>query len=82
METIVVSPRGARRWRRGHPWIYRSDIEPSNAPPGVVRGEDTNGVYLGQALWSPPSEISLQIVLLDFDNGPRTREVAVQVMGQ
>ncbi len=62
METIVVSPRGARRWRRGHPWIYRSDIEPSDAPPGIVCAEETNGTYLGQALWSPPSEISLRFL--------------------
>jgi len=62
MQTIIVSPRGARRWRRGHPWIYRSDVERSDAPPGVVRTEDTQGTFLGQALWSPPSEISLRFL--------------------
>ncbi|MCH8935396.1 MAG: class I SAM-dependent rRNA methyltransferase [Gemmatimonadetes bacterium] len=62
MEKIIVSPRGARRWRRGHPWIYRSDVERSDAAPGVVRAEDTHGNFLGQALWSPPSEISLRFL--------------------
>ncbi len=62
MQTIIVSPRGARRWRRGHPWIYRSDVERSDAPPGVVRAEDAQGNFLGQALWSPPSEISLRFL--------------------
>lgn len=62
MQTVIVSPRGARRWRRGHPWIYRSDIEPFDGPPGIVRVEDAGGAFLGQALWSPPSEISLRFL--------------------
>ncbi|MEE8115741.1 MAG: hypothetical protein V3T28_01430, partial [Gemmatimonadales bacterium] len=62
MDTVIISPRGARRWRRGHPWIYRSDVEHAHAPPGVVRVEDSHGNYLGQALWSPPSEISLRFL--------------------
>ncbi len=57
----VVASRGARRWERGHPWIFRSDVEaPPAAPAGAVRVRDTRGRELGWALWSPASEISLR----------------------
>ena len=66
MDDAVVSNRGAARWQRGHPWIYRSDVaERPAAPAGVVKVLDTRGKPLGVALWSPKSEISLR--LLDRD---------------
>jgi 23S rRNA (cytosine1962-C5)-methyltransferase len=66
--TAVVSPRGAERWTRGHPWIYRSDVaRPPQAPPGVVRVQDIRQRWLGQALWSPASEISLRLLDRDPD---------------
>lgn len=62
----VITPKGAGRWQRGHPWIYRSDVatRPS-AAPSAVAVLDTAGRPLGWALWSPLSEISLR--LLDRD---------------
>jgi 23S rRNA (cytosine1962-C5)-methyltransferase len=64
----VVSLRGAQRWATGHPWIYRSDVaERPMVEPGVVRVRDLRGRLLGQALWSPESEIALRLL---------TREVA------
>lgn len=55
--------RGARRWRDGHPWIFRSDIvTPPDAPAGAVRVLDQGGRPIGTALWSPQSEISLRLV--------------------
>jgi 23S rRNA (cytosine1962-C5)-methyltransferase len=65
-DDAVVSPKGARRWEQGHPWIYRSDVprRPETAA-GVVRVRDIRGKALGVALWSPRSEISLR--LLDRD---------------
>ena len=69
-DDAVVSPKGARRWQQGHPWIFRSDVaHRPEAPPGVVRVRDTRGKALGLALWSPRSEISLR--LLDRDPGAR-----------
>lgn len=63
MDLAVVSARGATRWRRAHPWIFRSDVVrfPS-APAGAVRVEDPRGRPIGVALWSPASEISLRMV--------------------
>ncbi|HVB31229.1 MAG TPA: class I SAM-dependent rRNA methyltransferase [Gemmatimonadaceae bacterium] len=66
----VVSAKGAGRWERGHPWIYRSDVtqRPDDAA-GVVAVQDPRGRPLGWALWSPRSEISLR--LLDRDPNAR-----------
>ena len=65
-EVAVVSARGAGRWQRGHPWIFKSDVvELPAGPPGIVTVREKNGRPLGLALWSPASEISLR--LLDRD---------------
>ncbi len=63
MDRAVVSGKGAARWRRGHPWIYRSDVvrRPSS-PAGAVAVEDARGRMIGMALWSPASEISLRML--------------------
>ena len=63
MDDAVVSNRGAARWQRGHPWIFKSDVarRPS-APAGVVRVLDARSKPLGVALWSPRSEISLRLL--------------------
>jgi 23S rRNA (cytosine1962-C5)-methyltransferase len=67
-DVAVVSTRGARRWAGGHPWIFRSDVtaRPS-ADAGTVRVTGANGQWLGWALWSPLSEISLRMLDADPD---------------
>jgi len=63
--TAVVSARGAARWRGGHPWIYRTDLyrEPKGAAtPGIVPVTDRRDRFLGQALYSPKSEIRLRLL--------------------
>jgi len=62
MNTLRVSPRGAERWVRGHPWIYRSDVLDESPEPGLVRVTDARGRFLGQALHSPRSEIRLRLL--------------------
>ncbi len=57
-----VSSRGAERWVRGHPWIYRSDVIEAPDEPGLVRVHDGRGKFLGQALHSPRSEIRLRLL--------------------
>jgi 23S rRNA (cytosine1962-C5)-methyltransferase len=62
----VVGARGAARWQRGHPWIFRSDVQqPPAAAAGVVQVTEANGRPLGSALWSPASEISLRLLERD-----------------
>ncbi|MBX6332235.1 MAG: class I SAM-dependent rRNA methyltransferase [Gemmatimonadaceae bacterium] len=64
----TVSPRGARRWAHGHPWIYRSDVVARpDADAGAVLVYDPAHRPLGWALWSPRSEISLRLLDRDPD---------------
>ena len=63
--TAVVSPKGAHRWERGHPWIFRTDVLEAPAAAGVVRVTDRRGRFLGTALFSPRSEIRLRLLARD-----------------
>jgi 23S rRNA (cytosine1962-C5)-methyltransferase len=59
----VVSRKGAHRWAKGHPWIFRSDVvRRPNGPPGAVRVRDESHHPLGWGLWSPASEISIRLL--------------------
>jgi len=69
---VTVSHRGAARWVRGHPWIYRSDVLSPTPEPGLVPVADPDGRFIGQALCSPRSEIRLR--LLERTGSPVTRE--------
>jgi len=60
---VVVSAKGAARWEAGHPWIYRTDVyDEPRGTPGVVTVTDRRGRHLGQALYSPTSEIRLRLL--------------------
>jgi 23S rRNA (cytosine1962-C5)-methyltransferase len=71
MKPVRVSDRGAARWTRGHPWIFRSDLMDDVESAGVVPVTDPRGRFLGQALASPKSEIRLR--LLDRSDTPIDR---------
>jgi 23S rRNA (cytosine1962-C5)-methyltransferase len=61
--TVTVTARGVERWKQGHPWIYRSDVaEQLDMTPGIVPVTDRSGKFLGQALYSPKSEIRLRLL--------------------
>jgi 23S rRNA (cytosine1962-C5)-methyltransferase len=60
--SVRVSRRGAARWSAGHPWIYRSDVVDHPESPGLVRVADERGRFIGQALYSPRSEIRLRLL--------------------
>jgi 23S rRNA (cytosine1962-C5)-methyltransferase len=59
---VRVTARGAERWVRGHPWIYRSEVTPTDALAGLVPVTDPRGRFIGQALHSPASEIRLRLL--------------------
>jgi 23S rRNA (cytosine1962-C5)-methyltransferase len=59
---VRVTPRGAERWVRGHPWIYRSEVLNGPAEAGLVAVKDARGRFIGQALYSPKSEIRLRLL--------------------
>ncbi|MGH7656778.1 MAG: class I SAM-dependent rRNA methyltransferase, partial [Gemmatimonadales bacterium] len=58
----MISDRGAARWVRGHPWIFRSDVIRATGEAGIVPVTDQRGRFLGQALYSPSSEIRLRLL--------------------
>ncbi len=62
LPTATVSAKGASRWERGHPWIYRSDVLDAPAEAGVCRVVDRRKKFLGIALCSPKSEIRLRLL--------------------
>jgi 23S rRNA (cytosine1962-C5)-methyltransferase len=64
MKSVTVTKRGAGRVRAGHLWIYRSDVlQTSCAEAGsVVSVRDEHGNFVGQALFSNASEISLRLL--------------------
>jgi 23S rRNA (cytosine1962-C5)-methyltransferase len=63
LETAVVNRRGAARWRRGHPWIYRSDVvRAPEGTPGAVAVVEETGRPVGTALWSASSQISIRLL--------------------
>ncbi|HXE80513.1 MAG TPA: class I SAM-dependent rRNA methyltransferase [Vicinamibacterales bacterium] len=64
MSAIVrLSPRGEERLRRGHAWIYRSDLASAEAEPGdLVTVVGPRGRQLGTALFSDRSQIALRML--------------------
>ena len=62
MSLARVTPRGAERWVRGHPWIFRSEVLDGPDEPGLVQVQDPRGRSIGQALYSPTSEIRLRLL--------------------
>lgn len=59
----VVNGRGARRARRGHPWIFRDDVLEVDAQGGdLVQVLDRAGTFCCWATFSPRSRITLRRV--------------------
>jgi 23S rRNA (cytosine1962-C5)-methyltransferase len=66
MNSITITQRGVERARAGHLWIYRSDVRRDADAQGgtIVRVMDERKRYVGQALYSDRSEISLRLLTL------------------
>ncbi|HEV2913152.1 MAG TPA: class I SAM-dependent rRNA methyltransferase [Pyrinomonadaceae bacterium] len=62
--TVTITQRGAERARAGHLWIYRSDVRDATSARGgmIVRVSDERRRFVGQALYSDRSEISLRLL--------------------
>lgn len=61
---IIINRRGAERARAGHLWIYRSDVSDAGDAQGgsVVSVRDERRAFVGKALYSDRSEISLRLL--------------------
>jgi 23S rRNA (cytosine1962-C5)-methyltransferase len=63
ISAITISHRAEDRIRRGHPWVYRSDVVDVAAAAGdVVEVRTTRDRPLGHGLYSDRSEISLRML--------------------
>jgi 23S rRNA (cytosine1962-C5)-methyltransferase len=61
---VVVRKRGADRIRRGHLWVYRSDIIDAKEAPagGIVEVREERGTFVGKAFYSSRSQIALRVL--------------------
>lgn len=61
---VAVNARGAVRLRKGHPWVYRSDLKsiPTAGPGSLVAVQDAQGRPLGTAFYSSASQIALRLL--------------------
>lgn len=73
MRAARVSRRGAARWQRGHPWIFRSDLtELPTSAAGAVPVFCEQNRFIGMALWSPRSQIALRMITASDDEPDRS----------
>jgi 23S rRNA (cytosine1962-C5)-methyltransferase len=60
---VVIRKRGADRIRRGHLWVYRTDVLKQDSDAGaIVAVLDERGVVLGKAFYSSKSQITLRLL--------------------
>src|SRR5690348_4289133 len=64
MTQAKITNRGAKRIRKGHLWVYRSDVRDANDIEGgaIVSAVDEAGNFVGQAFYSDRSEIALRFL--------------------
>lgn len=67
--TAVITARGEERLRRGHPWIYQSDVADAAAEPGaIVEVLGPRQRFLGRAFYSDRSQITLRMLTRGEDD--------------
>jgi 23S rRNA (cytosine1962-C5)-methyltransferase len=60
---VVIRKRGLDRIRRGHVWVYRTDLLNADAEPGsIVSVRDERGATRGKAFYSSKSQIALRLL--------------------
>ena len=64
---VRITKRGVDRVRRGHVWVYRSDIKNADAiePGSIVRVRDERERVVGKAFYSSKSQIALRFLCRD-----------------
>ena len=64
MADVTITTRGAKRIRKGHLWVYRSDVRDAQDVGGatIVSVVDEARNFVGQALYSDKSEIALRFL--------------------
>lgn len=62
MSEAILKTRGFSRLESGHPWIFKSDVEPVEAENGSIVDVVAKGRFVGQAFYSKHSEITLRVL--------------------
>ncbi len=62
MSEAILKTRGISRLESGHPWIFKSDVEPVDAENGSIVDVVGKGRFMGQAFYSEHSEITLRML--------------------
>jgi 23S rRNA (cytosine1962-C5)-methyltransferase len=64
MGRLILSPKGFAWFQKGHPWVFRNDLEKIQeaAPGSVVTLEKKNGAFLAQGFYSDRSKIAFRLV--------------------
>jgi 23S rRNA (cytosine1962-C5)-methyltransferase len=70
MNSVTVAKRGADRIRRGHLWIYSSDVVEAGDVAGgsIVAVQDEHRNFIGQAFYSDSSQIALRFLIQTRDS--------------
>jgi 23S rRNA (cytosine1962-C5)-methyltransferase len=64
MDRLIITPKGLSWFRKGHPWIFRNDLERIHdaAPGSIVSVETKNGKFLAQGFYSNQSKIAFRLI--------------------
>ncbi len=64
MGRLILSSKGLSWFRKGHPWIFRTDLEKIQdaAPGSVVALETKTGRFLAQGFYSDHSKIAFRLI--------------------
>jgi len=64
MGRLVLTPKGLSWFQKGHPWIFRNDLDSIRdvAPGSIVTLEKKNGDFLAQGFYSDRSKISFRLI--------------------
>ena len=64
MGRLVVTSKGYAWFQKGHPWIFRSDLDRIDdaEPGGIVSLESPRGSFLAQGFYSDRSKIAFRLV--------------------
>jgi 23S rRNA (cytosine1962-C5)-methyltransferase len=64
MGRIILTSKGLAWFRKGHPWVFRNDMEKIQdaAPGSIVTLEKRNGEFLAQGFYSDRSKIAFRLI--------------------
>ncbi len=64
MGRAILTPKGLSWFKKGHPWIFRNDLERTHdaLPGSIVSLETKNGKFLAQGFYSDQSKIAFRLI--------------------